>query len=279
MNIALWLERIATLHPDRPALYSGLELIADYGTFHDRALRLAGAVRTLGIKPGERVALFMSNCPDYLIALYGIWYAGAVAVPVNAKLHGREAAYILGNAGVTLVFATPDLANALEEHAADVPLCVIGDAGYAAMLEQPKLQQVEPRKPDDLAWLFYTSGTTGKPKGVMITHRMLVAMSLSYQADVDTVEPGDVALYAAPLSHGAGIYNMMHVRAGASHVCPASGGFDPAEIFDLAQHYESVHMFAAPTMVTRYDECCKSSGADRRGSAHNRLCGRADVHR
>lgn len=260
MNIATWLERTARADRSRPALYHGRDLVADYGQFHDRAMTIAGALRGIGIRPGDRVAIFMKNCPDYLIALYGIWYAGAVAVPINSKLHGREAAFILDDSGAGLVFATTELAEALSAAEVRTPVCDTNGDGFRAMLEQEPLPAVAQCAADDLAWLFYTSGTTGKPKGVMITHRMLITMSLCYQIDADAVLAKDAALYAAPLSHGAGIYNMMHVRAGAAHVCPPSGGFDPAEILDLAEHFGSVQMFAAPTMVMRLTAHAKSAG-------------------
>ena len=80
-----------------------------------------------------------------------------------------------------------------------------------------------PREIDDLAWLFYTSGTTGRPKGVMLSNGNLMAMSLCYLADVDEVRPTDAVLYAAPLSHGAGLYNFIHVRMGCRHVVPTIG--------------------------------------------------------
>ncbi len=260
MNIATWLERTARTDPSRPALYLGRDAVADYGTFHKNAARMAGALSSIGIRPGDRVAIFMTNCPDYLIALYGIWYAGAVAVPINAKLHAREAAFILENSGAALVFATPDLADGLAQADIQTPVCNTDGDGFFAMLSQDPIPAVIQCAADDLAWLFYTSGTTGKPKGVMITHRMLITMSLCYQVDADLVRAEDTAIYAAPLSHGAGIYNMMHVRAGAAHVCPPSGGFDPAEIFELAAHFGSAHMFAAPTMVKRMTEAAKAVG-------------------
>jgi long-chain acyl-CoA synthetase len=120
--------------------------------------------------------------------------------------------------------------------------------------------QIVERHSDDLAWLFYTSGTTGRPKGVMITHGMIRQMALGYFADVDHVTAQDTALYAAPMSHGAGLYNIMHMRVGARHVVPKSGGFEEVEIFELARHFGNVHMFAAPTMVKRMTQIAKQHG-------------------
>ena len=141
----------------------------------------------------------------------------------------------------------------------------VSSGAYAAIAEAAPLERAVERGAEDLAWLFYTSGTTGRPKGVMITHGMLQAMALSYFVDVDQVSAEDTALYAAPLSHGAGIYNLMHVMVGARHVCPPSGGFDEAEIFDLARHFGRVHMFAAPTMVKRMVLAAKAAGESGEG--------------
>ena len=260
MNIGLWLARQAQAGGERPALYLGRALVADYAGFHDRAARVAGWLRGQGVAPGDRVALFMGNSPDYLILQYGIWYAGAAAVPINAKLHGREAAFILADSETTITFAAPDLATALYEAQAPGRIVETGAAGLGVILAADPVATPAQCDPTDLAWLFYTSGTTGRPKGVMITHRMLMAVSLAYPVDVDPVTPEDTVLYAAPMSHGAGLYNMVHVLRGARHVCPASGGFDPGEIFDLARHFSRVQMFAAPTMVKRMTEQARASG-------------------
>lgn len=265
MNLAHWLARQAAQHPESPALFLGTKCVADYGTFHAQARRVAGWLEKQGIGPGDRVGIFMKNCPDYLIVFYGIWSLGAAVVPINAKLHGKEADFILRDSEASLVFTSNGLDEALRQADVPCPIVDIGDDRYAEALSTAPVADIAERAPDDLAWLFYTSGTTGKPKGVMITHRMLMVMTLTYLTDVDEVTSQDATLYAAPMSHGAGIYNMLHVLKGARHVCPVSGGFDEREIFDLSAHFQRTHMFAAPTMVTRLTSVAKTVGVSGEG--------------
>ncbi|MEX0302648.1 MAG: AMP-binding protein, partial [Leisingera sp.] len=191
MNLAVWLQRMAAADGARPALYLGQELVADYAGFQARAASVAGWLQAQGIQPGDRVGIFMKNCPDYLIALYGIWCAGAAAVPINAKLHGKEAEFILQSSGARLVFTSPGLTEAVAATAAEVRCVDVSGAEYAAVLQAEPLAEPVSRAPNDLAWLFYTSGTTGRPKGVMITHRMLMNMALAYFSDVDPVSAED----------------------------------------------------------------------------------------
>ncbi|WP_300034819.1 AMP-binding protein [uncultured Roseobacter sp.] len=265
MNLANWLAQTAALTPDRPALFAGETCVADYQTFFQRALAVAGWLKAQGVQPGDRVALFMSNSPDFLIIFYGVWCAGAVVVPINSKLHGKEAAFIISDAGAAVTFGSGALAEALIQAGVSGRVIDTEKDAFEAVTAHRPLMAVADRAASDLAWLFYTSGTTGRPKGVMITFRMLFAMSLCYALDVDPVLPGDAVLYAAPMSHGAGLYNMMHVRVGARHVCPLSGGFDPAEIFSLSAHFGSVQMFAAPTMVQRMTRHARAHGLSGEG--------------
>lgn len=259
MTIANWLARAATGDGGaRPALFLGTDCVAEYAGFARGAAGFAAWLAGQGVGAGDRVALFAANSPDYLVALWGIWWAGAVAVPVNAKLHGREAAWIVDNAGAALAVVTLDTGADLAVASA-VPQITLGSADWRAAVAVSPVPPTH-RAPEDLAWLFYTSGTTGRPKGVLITHRMLTVMALSYFADVDQVTAADAALYAAPLSHGAGLYCLMHVLQGARHVCPVSGGFDAGEILMLAQAHDRVHMFAAPTMVKRLTTHARSVG-------------------
>lgn len=254
MNPAEWLARSALRNPGAPALFAGERRFADYRGFARRSASLGAALCAKhGLAKGERVAVFMPNRVEYLEVLYGAWFAGATAVPINAKLHPREAAWIVEDSGAAVVFSAGKLASELGRIA---PACVrslieIDSPDYARLLVAEPLAAPRALDPGDVAWLFYTSGTTGKPKGVMITARNLQAMTLTYFVDVDAVHARDAALYAAPMSHGAGLYSLMHVLRGARHVVPESAGFDPEEIAGLAPKIGDISMFAAPTMVRR----------------------------
>ncbi|WP_294221553.1 AMP-binding protein [uncultured Shimia sp.] len=263
MNPAEWLLRTAKLKPTNPALYHGEDLVADYAEFARRAAAIAGALSQRGIGTGDRVAVLMKNCTEYLETMYGIWWAGAAAVPINAKLHAKEAAWIMENAGVRLAFVSAE--NGAELDAA-TPTCVMetivapGD-NFSALYEAPPRELPASLDRDDMIWLFYTSGTTGRPKGVMITAQNMSAMVSGYTDGIGPHSEQDATLYAAPMSHGAGIYNFMHVMSGGRHICPVSGGFDEAEVFELAACFERVSMFAAPTMVRRMIDHAKAGGA------------------
>ena len=266
MNLAEWLIRTARRTPDAPALLTGTSTVADYRAFALRVARLAGALRgRFRVEPGDRIALFLANRTEYLELLYAIWWAGAVAVPINAKLHPKEAAWIAGNAEARLVFADEAGAEGLAPLADFADTVSVDDRAFQALRSHDGLSAPQPRTRDDLAWLFYTSGTTGKPKGVMLSNGNLHAMAFSYFVDVDEVRATDAALYAAPLSHGAGLYNVMHVLRGSRHVVPESGGFDPDEVLTLAARLGDVSMFMAPTMVRRLVDRAKATGRDGAG--------------
>jgi long-chain acyl-CoA synthetase len=263
MNVAELLFRTARLRPESPAVFSGASLVCSYSGLAGRVLSIAAFLSArCGLAPGARVALFMGNCPEYLEALHGIWSAGLVAVPINAKLHPREAAFAIEDSGASALFASTELAATLSPCLGNMPVVVPGGLDYGKALAEPPLPSGIERAPADIAWLFYTSGTTGRPKGVMLTHRNLLAMTMCYFTDVDTVTAEDTKVYAAPFSHGAGLYNFAHVLAGARHVVPESGGFEPAELCDLAAHHGRVAMFAAPTMVKRLVDHIAAGGAD-----------------
>ena len=262
MNIAHLLQRSASLYPDRPALRVGAQPWLTYGQLGARVAALAAHLRQQGIGPGDRVALYAANVREYLEALHAVYWAGAVTVPVNYKLHARELEYVLHDSGAALLLVSPELAPAATPVAPPgTQVLVLGAPAYEQAMQQPPLPLQE-RAPDDLASLFYTSGTTGRPKGVMQTHRNLLAMTACYFTDVDDILPGDAMVYAAPMSHGAGLYNYAQVLRGERHVVPRSGGFEPAELVQLAASVGQLTLFAAPTMAHRLVEHVRATGAD-----------------
>jgi long-chain acyl-CoA synthetase len=245
MNLVQLLLRSARWLPERPAVAVGGSTLWSYGQLAGRVARLSCALRKKHqLSRGDRVALAMKNCPQYFEVLFACWHAGLTAVPINAKLHPRELAYILDNSGARLCFVTPDLESAVPS-----PISISSNE-YEKLLAG---EEAEPEEaaPDDPAWLFYTSGTTGVPKGAVLTHRNLLFMTQTYLSDIDKLGSQDAIVHAAPLSHGSGLYALPHFAAGAVNVIPDSGHFEPEEMFDLLERWRNVSFFAAPTMVVR----------------------------
>jgi acyl-CoA synthetase (AMP-forming)/AMP-acid ligase II len=241
VNLADLLLRSARRAPERPALAVGTAPVLTYGELALRVARLAAGLRKkLQLAQGDRVALAMKNCPEYYELLFACWHAGLTPVPMNAKLHPKEFDYIVRNSGARACFVTPDLESAVDGFSTRQLKDFYQDPGKPADL-----------RPEDVAWLFYTSGTTGVPKGAMLTQRNMLFQAHAYFADIDKIEPGDAILHPAPLSHGSGLYGLPHFACGAVNVIPESGHFDAEEIFALLDYWPGASFFAAPTMVVR----------------------------
>ena len=254
MNISTLLGNAARTYGTRPAVSMGDEQRFTYSEMYERVVRIAGGLRNvLGLKVGDRVVLAMSNRPQYLEVLFAIWHAGLVAVPVNAKLHAREVAFIIGNCDASLCFVTEEHAEAIASLASSgerpVKVVCVDGTDYSALFHAPITQTNVGR--DDLAWLFYTSGTTGRPKGAMLSHLNLQLMAWSYLCDFDHVTDRDSLLHLGPQSHAAGLVSLSFVAKGANNVLPVSGGVDASEIALLINRYENLTFFAAPTMTRR----------------------------
>ena len=257
-NVASQLLRTAKCWPRLPAVAVGDKVLHDYAALARRAAGLAAGLRAAGLRPGDRVALASRNVAPYIETLYGCWWAGLVAVPVNAKLHPKEMAYVVANSAARCVFVDAAWAQALaplpSELAALERVVAWDDTAYERLVAHRPEEGPAAVAADAPAWLFYTSGTTGRPKGVEITHANLAAMGACFLSDVEAIEPGDAILHPAPLSHGSGLYVIPHVARGAVNVVPASGGFDADEIAALVGAWNHGLFFAAPTMVKRLVE-------------------------
>src|SRR5438067_4120236 len=188
MNLAALLFDVARRLPQQPAV-SDERQVWNYRELARRIAGFAGGLQARGLQPGDRVLLCLENCGEFVELMFGCWAAGLCAVPTNARLHPREVEYIASNSGARLLIATPSLAEALAPLAVRVDTldAVISTrtAEYDALVTNSEPMRPESGDPTSHAWLFYTSGTTGRPKGAVLTHRNLLFMSQCYYADID----------------------------------------------------------------------------------------------
>lgn len=241
LNLFGLLDQAADRFGDRGAVYLGERQLHTWRELRDRALRLAG---TLGA-PGTRIAIASENRPEIVELMLATWAAECTVVPINFKLHPREMAQILDDAGVSQVFASPKIAKTLTNAE------IVGDTAYSERLAAPPVEAPRTTDPATLAWLFYTSGTTGRSKGAMLSHRNLMAMTVAHLADFDAPDENCSLVHGAPMSHGSGLYIPPYVLRAARQVIPASGAFEPTEFMDLCEHHPGCSAFLAPTMVQR----------------------------
>ncbi len=263
MNLAALLFDVARRLPDRRAISDDRQSL-NYGELAERVARAAGGLRAYGLVPGDRVLLSLENCGEFFELLFGCWAAGLCAVPANARLHPREVEYIAENSGARLLVATPALAEALAPLETSVAslerVIATRSPGYDALLAVGEPLRPEPCTPTDRAWLFYTSGTTGRPKGAVLTHRNLLFASQCYYADIDQLDERDTHLLAAPVSHGAGLYALPFLLKGAHQIVLPH--FDVPAILDIVKRHRQVSLFAAPTMLTRLVHAPEIAAAD-----------------
>lgn len=253
MSLFHLLDQSARRYRERGAVYHGSDEVLSFEALRDRALAMGGALAGRG-RPGARVVIASKNCPEYVELMFACWAAGMVVVPINAKLHEREMAQIVEDAEPVWVFASAGIAQALSPLLSSSihppELVVIASDAYRQMaLGAPA--PARDAAPDDLAWLFFTSGTTGRSKGAMLSHRNLSAMTTAHLADLHCAEADNSLIHAAPMSHGSGLYILPYIARGARQVVPASGGYDPAEFLDLCEAHPKACAFLAPTMVQR----------------------------
>src|ERR1700756_2787674 len=239
-----------------------------YAEFADRARCLAGALRQAGIQPGDRVAFLSTNCHRLLEAYYGVLEAGAVLLPLNIRLAPTELAYILNDAGATVLFVEKQFLGLVESFHKDIPsvriICQFEGIPEAAWLSprnyEDLIRDAAPYRADiaavdenALAELFYTSGTSANPKGVMLTHRNIylhaVHVCLGFH-----IESGAVELHTIPLFHANG-WGVAHFLTllGGKHVMIQR--FETKEVFRLIEK-EGVHSCSlVPIMATALVNC------------------------
>jgi long-chain acyl-CoA synthetase len=258
MNVGALLSNARLSHGGRPAVRFGDRRLS-YDELQSLANRFASGLLARGVEPGDRVALFMRNNAECVIAMFGTFKAGAVVVPVNAKLSAGELAFIVADSAARVLVFGADKLALVEQACAEVPvelLVRVGAGGgpgidFEQLLAEGSADgcdaEVEPTAP---AWLFYTSGTTGRPKGARLSHRNLLAMTMNQLADLVDVRPDDVVFHAAPLSHGSGLYLLGSIARGAENLIYDRASFDPDDVLRLIEREQvTIVMFLAPTMI------------------------------
>lgn len=246
LNLFSLLDQSASRFGERGAVYHGERQLQTWAQLRERSLRVAASLGA----PGARIAVASENRPQIIELMFGVWAAECVYVPVNYKLHPREMVQILDDSGATQVFASPKIASVLAPETG-VPIDVIGTDSYESRFTAEPLTPPRSTDPELLAWLFYTSGTTGKSKGAMLSHRNLMALTVSHLADFDSPDENCALVHGAPMSHGSGLYIPPYVLRAARQVIPETGLFEPDEFLDLCEHHPGCSAFLAPTMVQR----------------------------
>jgi long-chain acyl-CoA synthetase len=265
MTVAAHLRRVAAEAPDKVAFLYG-PTTADgrvtYAQFDAEADRVARALDRIGVQRGDRVAIAMGNVPHFAYAYFGILRAGAVAVPLNAMLSEPEVARVLTDSGARVLIGASPFGDIAAAAAGGVPTVehsfAVADWNALGPLGDPAPDlEIDD---DELAVLAYTSGTTGEPKGAMLTHGNMLA-NLRQQMEIPDahVSPDDVLFLALPLFHifGLNVTLGLLVRNGASGVLLER--FEPVAALRAIQDHEVTILFGAPPMYVAW---VNTPGAD-----------------
>ncbi|MEV0699636.1 long-chain fatty acid--CoA ligase [Saccharopolyspora sp. NPDC050389] len=258
MHLTQSLHRVVQQTPDEIATICG-DRVRTHREVADRIARLAGALRALGLREGDRVGLLAANSDRFHEFLYAVWWMGGVVNPVNTRWSSREMVYSLEESGTRVLFVddafaarVPEL-RSLWDGISTVVHC--GDGGLPAGMAdfESLIEDHEPvadvrRGGDDLAGLFYTGGTTGFPKGVMLSHRSIMTSSFGLLATNQSARRGGRALHVAPLFHLAALaaWNSQCVMGGSHVFLPA---FDPAEVRGAIERHQVTNLLLVPAMI------------------------------
>lgn len=260
MDVLVHLRRTVKCYPDRLAVVDGATKLT-WSQFDERTRRLAAALTGVGVQKGERVGVLMYNGFRYLEAFYAIPRIGAIIVPLNIRYSPAELAYVLNDCEAVAVLVDEDFGSLLEKARPDLksvrhfifngPKSPRGlRLEYESLLENASgwesLADVQPDE-DDVLGLFYTGGTTGRSKGVMLTHKNLASNALHSAIHLGAT-PDSVYLHLAPMFHSAdaqGVFNFTLV--GARHTFLPK--FDPVQVLEIVQHERVTHTGVVATLV------------------------------
>ncbi|MBI4590491.1 MAG: AMP-binding protein [Candidatus Rokubacteria bacterium] len=269
MDVARLVRRAARLYPDREAVVAGgvRRTLAEVDVRSDR---LANGLLALGLRRPDRAAVLLKNCAEYMEVDFGLAKAGLVRVSLNARLGTPDHRVTLGDAGVSAVIYGAQFGEIAETLRAEHPgiahwIRLGGGAGpgldYGAWLgDQRATAPPVANGPGDLYSLFYTSGTTGRPKGVMHTHGVIARVALNLLLDCLVIGPEDRVLLLQPLSHGSGFFMLPAFLRGACSVI--LDRFDPEEVVATARRERVSIIKLIPTMLIKLLDGSRATRGD-----------------
>jgi long-chain acyl-CoA synthetase len=236
MNVGCFLTAAAERHPNRPAIVYGDQVLS-YAEANAQANSLAAGLLRLGLQRGDRVAVLMWNCPQLLLSYFATWKAGGCVVPLNARFVAEEVAYHVNDCSASTVIFGEEFSGMMSELRPRLPslknlICTVepapGQIAYGELVDQcaGDLDPSFDTGDDEIAWIFYTSGTTGRPKGAMLSHGNLTFAAVGWIADLMGLEPEDIGLHAAPLTHGAGFHALALALKASAQVILKARRFD-----------------------------------------------------
>ncbi|CAB3745574.1 Long-chain-fatty-acid--CoA ligase [Paraburkholderia sediminicola] len=257
MHLAHFVYRSARNHPERP-LWITPDVTISYADGVRRINSIAHSLHAR-LQQRDRVAIISTNRFEAFEVYLAALAAGMTATPLNPKLHVDEISLTLADSGASALVFSPEFANAVETLRASHPeisqwICMErceGAGFYGDLLEgegdAPPAVTIDP---DDTAWLFYTSGTTGRPKGVMETHRNLVSMVQQLRLGIlQDADENDRMIHFAPIAHATASVGLVHLSVGAAQVFPGLSRFDPPKVLEAIERFSATASFMAPTMV------------------------------
>lgn len=266
MNLGRLLTDTARHHPNHDAVRWGSKRLS-YRQLDDRVNSLAAALTDLGLDAGDRIGFIAWNRPEILEVLYAGFKLGLCVVPINARSNSQEIAYHLDDATASAIVHGPEFRDDVEaalRHTPSIDHVVSLDESRPAATDArvhdyedliaaypDALDPTIEVSPDDICWLFYTSGTTGRPKGAMLSHGNLLFMIVGWVADLMPLRPEDVTLHAAPLTHGAGFHALTAVAKGSTNLIPETPTFDADATLELIEREGVTNTWLVPTQVNR----------------------------
>ena len=277
-NLAGLLESSATRFPDSPGIIFERKKIT-YKELDRSAGQVARALQKSGVSKGDRVAIHLPNCPEFVVTYFGILKAGATVIPINVMLKQHEIEYLLSDSGSKVLFTLNEFLAEAAPATKQIPgfkeIIVVGHHGGEGVpfeglfdASNPPINAVDVDQSEDLAVIFYTSGTTGKPKGAMLTHANMVSNAFA-TAQMYKYSHDDTIISAMPMFHAAGQTNVMTAAFSQGAAVALLPRFTPEKVFEVLAAEKATVFIGVPTM---YFQILSHPEADRFGSNNLRLC-------